>query len=129
MLLKLYINVQFIMQTLCILVFLVLWIFDGLFLFFVFYRLLQTRENILCYSHDCSTIVCLFGEYKKFKFLFNYKLFLKMALNIYSAKVCYPKSTFSCECFSSIYIYIFLFCLLSLKREILFICRFYFIGS
>ena len=107
---------------------LVLWIFNGLLLFFVFYRLLQTRENILGYSHDCSTIVCLFGEYKKFKFLFNYKLCLQVALNFYTGKVCYPKSIFFMWMRQE-YIILFHFFLFSLKRDILGICKFYFIGS
>ena len=68
------------------------------------------------YSHDCSTIVCLFGEYKKFKFLFNYKLFLKVALNFYTAKVCYPKSIVFMWMRQE-NIYLFHFFLFSLKKE------------
>ena len=125
---KFYIYVLLMMQTLCILAF---WFCEYLMVFcysFCFTGYCKHGKNIVFYSHDCSTIVCLFGEYKKFKFLFNYKLFLKVALNFYTAKVYYPKSILFMWMRQE-YIFLFHFFLFSLKRDILGICKFYFIGS
>ena len=125
---KFYIYVLLMMQTLCILAF---WFCEYLMVFcyyLSFTGYCKHGKNIVFYSHDCSTIVCLFGEYKKFKFLFNYKLFLKVALNFYTAKVCYPKSIVFMWMRQE-HIYLFHFFLFSLKKDFLGICKFHFIGS